>query len=87
MGPRSAHLTDADQADPAVIGYLDATEEIRSLEKALAKARAGADAYVAAVDTQTGDARGRLVRLAAHLGVKEQSLKNQRQRGKRGSAG
>lgn len=83
MGTRSEHLTASDQADPAVIGYLTATEDIRRLEKALAKARAGADAYAAAMDTQTGDARGRLVRLAAHLGVQEQSLRNQRQRGKR----
>ena len=86
MGPRSAHLTDADQQDPDVIGYLAATAEAKRLENALKDARAKADAHLAAMDTQAGAARGRLVRLAAHFRVKEQSLRNQRQRGRAATA-
>jgi hypothetical protein len=82
MRIQSAHLNDVDLADSNVVGYLDATDEVRRLEKALADARARADMFAAAMDTQTGETRGRLGRLAAHLGVKEQSLKNQRQRAK-----
>lgn len=80
------HLSAADLADPGVAGYLAATNEVRRLEKALADARVGADRSAAAMDTQTGQARGRLGRLAAHLGIKEQSIKNQRQRGKHHTA-
>ncbi|MEU1628185.1 hypothetical protein ABZ746_23215 [Streptomyces sp. NPDC020096] len=82
MSIQSEHLTDVDTADPNVVGYLNATDEVRRLEEALADARASADKFAAAMDTQSGEARGRLGRLAAHLGVKEQSLKNQRQRAK-----
>ncbi|GAA1923607.1 hypothetical protein [Streptantibioticus ferralitis] len=82
MSIRSEHLNDADKVDLDVVGFLNATEEVRRLEKALADARASADKFAAAMDTQSGEARGRLGRLAAHLGVKEQSLKNQRQRAK-----
>lgn len=82
MPIQSAHLTDVDKADADVVGYLAATDEVRRLEEALAAARARADRLAAAMDTQSGEARGRLGRLAAHLGVREQSLKNQRQRGK-----
>jgi hypothetical protein len=82
MRIQSAHLTDVDKADSDVVGYLAATDEVRRLEEALADARARADRFAAAMDTQSGEARGRLGRLAAHLGVREQSLKNQRQRGK-----
>ncbi|WNI19918.1 hypothetical protein [Actinacidiphila sp. ITFR-21] len=76
-----ARLTDFDKADGNVAAYLAAMDEVRRLEGDLADARAKADRHAAAMDTQTGEARGRLGRLAGHLGVKEQSLKNQRQRG------
>lgn len=80
---QGGHLSSADQADPAVAAYLNAALAVRRLEGELDDARANADALLAAVDTApAGETSGRLGRLAAHLGVKAQSLKNQRQRGK-----
>jgi hypothetical protein len=75
------HLTSADQADPSVAAYLAAMTTVRRLEAELSDARAIADASAAAIETH-GQARGRLGRVAGALGVGEQSLHNQRQRGK-----
>ena len=86
MQIQGEHLSDADKADPTVVGYLRATDEVRRLEAALSEARASADRLAAAMDTQAGPSRGRLGRIASHLGVEEQSLKNQRQRGKKRAA-
>jgi len=79
---QAGSLSDADKADPAVAAYLDAVAKVRQLKKDLADAQADADRLAAAMEVQTGDARGRLERIAAHLDVKEQSLRNQRNRGK-----
>jgi hypothetical protein len=78
---QGGHLSGADTADPAVAEYLAAMATVRRLEAELSDARAIADASAAAMGTH-GEARGRLGRVARAVGVGEQSLNNQRQRGK-----
>ena len=78
---QGGHLSSVDKADPNVTAYLNAVIAVRRLEGELADARARADAFAAELDTH-GEARGRLGRVARELGVEEQSVKNQRQRGK-----
>lgn len=82
MQTQVEHLSEADKADPIVVRYVATMIEVQRLTKALGEAQAKADVLAAAIDTQTGETRGRLGRLAAHLGLKEQSIRNQRQRGK-----
>lgn len=84
MQTPGGHLSQTDLEDPHVAGYIAAAAEVRELERALTAARTRADAHSAAMDTTTGPARGRLGRIAAHLGMPEQTIKNQRQRAKRG---
>ena len=79
---QGARLTSADRADPHVVDYLAATATVRRLEAELADARTAADTSAALMDAGAGDARGRLGRVAAAVGVEEQSLRNQRMRGK-----
>jgi hypothetical protein len=79
---RGGPLSDADRADPDVAAYLAAMATVRRLEAELTDARAIADERAAAMDAGAGEARGRLGRVAATLGVEAQSLQNQRQRGK-----
>jgi len=79
---QGGHLSDADRADTAVTAYLTATAAVRRLEEELAYARAVADVSAAAMDVAVGETRGRLGRLARELGVEEQSLGNQRSRGR-----
>ena len=83
MEIKGGHLSDFDKADPGVVGYLDAMDGVKRLKEALVDAQAKADVLAAEMETQAGPARGRTGRLAAHLGVKEQTLWNQRLRGKR----
>lgn len=80
--PGGGHLSDADRADPAVAAYLTATAAVRRLEAELSGARVIADVSAAAMEVAAGDARGRTKRVARELGIEEQSLFNQRQRGK-----
>lgn len=74
-------LSEADRADPAVPAYLRAMAEVQRLKGQLAVARASADAFAARIEATDGDARGRVGRVARELGMGEQSVKNQRQRG------
>lgn len=82
MQTHRGHLSDADRADPTVTAYLTAMATVRRLEAELSDARAIADASAAAMEVGAGEARGRLGRVAGALGVEEQSVQNQRQRGK-----
>ena len=84
MEIKGGHLSDFDKADPGVVRSLDAIDQVeKRLKEALVDAQAKADVLAAEMETQAGPARGRTGRLAAHLGVKEQTLWNQRLRGKR----
>ena len=79
---QSGHLSDADRAEPTVAAYLAAAATVRRLEADLSDARAIADASAAALDVGAGEGRGRLGRVARELGIEEQTVQNQRQRGK-----